>query len=304
MKLNSLDLNLLLVFDAILRTGTVTRAADDVGITQSSMSNALSRLREYFNDPLFVRTQGRMEPTPLAQSLAGPVQDSLRQLRDALEDKRHFDEKVSERNFRICMSEIAQRIFLPPLLTHLATCAPGVTLTTVDMSPEHAQEALPTGEVDLAIGYFADLGPNFFGQRLFQEHYVVLARKKHPLIGETLTLDAYLDAVHISYLPAAASHSTLDQLLDKEFALRGVRRQVGLCVAHSLGLSTIVAQTDLMLTVPSRLAQAFSDTFDLQVMPLPVEIPPIDIKQHWHSRYHHDPANRWLRAQFLKLFQK
>lgn len=303
MKLHSLDLNLLLVFDAVYQAGTVTRAADEVGITQSSMSNALTRLREYFNDPLFVRAGGRMEPTPLAQSLALPVQDALRQLRAALEDKRHFDPTQSQRNFSVCMSEIAQRIFLPPLLRQLRRLAPEVRVTTLDMSPERAQAALPTGELDLIIGYFADLGESIYGQRIFQEHYVVLLRKGHPLVGDALTLQAYLGAEHISYQPAAASHFTLDNLLDKEFSALGARRRVSLRVAHSLGLATIVAESDLMLTIPSRLAQAFSNTFGLQVLPLPLAVPPIDIKQYWHARYQHDPASRWLRAQFLELFQ-
>lgn len=304
MKLNSLDLNLLLVFDAILRTGSVTQAADDVGLSQPSMSNALTRLREYFNDQLFVRTQGSMQPTPLALRLAEPVQEALGQLRQALEDKRHFDATSSARCFRICMTEVAQRVFLPRLLQHFRTAAPGIQVATVDMAPSHAQVALANGEIDLAAGYFTDFGPNFYGQRMFQEHYVAMLRRGHPAAdGGTLTADAYMKALHIVYLPAAANHQVLDGVLDREFARLGARRRVGLRVAHSMGLSSIVANTDLVLTIPSRLGQAFSDLVDVQLFDLPLDVPAIDIKQYWHARFHQDPAIQWLRSQLQALFQ-
>jgi len=304
MKLNSLDLNLLLVFDAVLRMRSVTRAAEEVGLTQASLSNALTRLRAYFNDPLFVRMKGEMHPTPFAQGLAEPVHLALRQLQQALEGKRHFDAQAAERSFRICMTEIAQRVFLPRLMQHFASAAPRISLVTVDMAPDRAQMALAVGEIDLAIGYFADFGDNYFCQRLFEEHYVALVRTGHSSIGDTLTLEGYLQASHISYQPAAASHELLDVWLDREFARHGARRRVGLTVAHSMGLSSIVETTDLVLTVPSRLAQTFTALSGLRVMPLPLAVPAIDIRQHWHLRYHHDPGNQWLRAQFMGLFQR
>ncbi|MBI2725175.1 MAG: LysR family transcriptional regulator [Polaromonas sp.] len=304
MKLNSLDLNLLLVFDAILRTESVTRAADDVGLSQPAMSNALTRLREYFNDQLFVRTQGSMQPTPLALRLGAPVQEALLQLRQALEDKRHFDAQTSTRCFRVCMTEVAQRVFLPQLMSSFQTVAPGVQLATVDMFPDHTQVALGTGEIDLAIGYFADFGPNFYAQRIFQENYVVMLRRGHAATSSgSLTLEAYLDASHIVYLPAAASHHTLEAMLDTEFAKHGVKRRVGLRVAHSMGLSSIVAGTDLVLTIPSRLGQAFSGLVDVQLFDLPLDVPRIDINQYWHARFHQDPAIQWLRSQFQANFQ-
>lgn len=303
MKLNALDLNLLLVFDAILKTGSVSQAADEIGLTQPTMSNALTRLRDYFNDQLFVRTQGSMQPTPLALRLAEPVQDALGQLRHALEDKRHFEASESTRSFRICMTEVAQRVFLPPLLAQFQAVAPGVQVTTVDMSPDHTQAALACGDIDLAVGYFAEFGPAFYSQRLFQEHYVAMLRCGHPALADGLTTAAYLHAAHIVYLPAAASHHMLDGVLDREFTRLGAKRRVGLRVAHSLGLPSIVANTDLVLTIPSRLGQAFCDLVDVQLVKVPLDIAHIDIKQYWHTRFHQDPAVRWLRSQFEALFQ-
>lgn len=303
MKLNALDLNLLLVFDAVLRTGSVTQAAEEVGLSQPSMSNSLTRLREYFNDQLFVRTQGSMQPTPFALRLAPPVQEALQQLRTALEDKRHFDHRTSERSFRICMTEVAQRVFLPPLLAHFMVEAPRLRVATVEMTPDQAQNALVTGDIDLAAGYFADFGPNFYAQRVFQERYVVMARRGHPATADGLSLQSFLQASHIAYLPTAASHHTLESTLDREFAQQGIKRHVAVQVAHSLGLSSIVASTDLIATIPSRLGQAFSDLVDVELFELPLNIPRIDIKQYWHARFHQDPAIQWLRAQFQQLFQ-
>lgn len=297
------DLNLLRVFDAIWRCRSVTAAGAEIGLTQGSMSSALNRLRQHFDDPLFVRLQGRMQPTPLAEGLAEPVQLALRQLEQALAQRRAFTPATAARGFRICMTEIAQRVFLPRLMQHLAGQAPLVQLATVDMAPDRAQSALASSEIDLAIGYFADFGDSFFAQRLFSEHYVVLVRADHPSIGARLTRMAYLQAAHISYRPAAASHELLDERLDRAFARAGLRRRVGLQVAHSMGLSVVVAQTDLIATVPSRLALSFADHPGLRVLPLPLPVPAIEIRQHWHLRSHHDPAHQWLRAQVAALFQ-
>ncbi|AGW90782.1 LysR family transcriptional regulator [Cupriavidus sp. DF5525] len=301
-KLYSLDLNLLLVFDAMLRVGSVSRTAEEIGLTQPSTSNALARLRNFFGDPLFVRSDGAMRPTPLALQMAEPVQEALGQLRRAIEDKRHFDPMTSCRRFSICMNEMGQRVFLPKIVTHFAEIAPGVDLEAIEMTSQQAQAAMPNGDVDLVIGYFSDFGPSFFRQRVTTGHYVAVARKGHPHIDGTLTLPAYLNASHISYVPALGNHAALEALLAEEFMKHGVRRRVALRVANSLGIPRIISSTDLIMTIPSVLAQAFCETAPVQVFDLPFDIPDIEIFQYWHARYHHDPANQWLRAQFKSLF--
>lgn len=304
MRLNELDLNLLVVFEAILRCGSVTDAADAVGLTQPSMSNALQRLREHFGDPLFVRVKGAMRPTPLAESLAAPVQSALAQLRAALEGTRGFVPAQSTRCFRICMTDIAQRLLLAPLIGHFAVHAPGVVVETVDMYPGATQAALASGEIDLAVGYFASFGSDFHSQRFFQETYVAMVRRGHPAILDgAFPAESYLQAKHIVYVPSAASHHTLEGVLDREFLRLGRKRNVGLRVAHSLGTPNVVESTDLVLTVPSRLGSVLAESFDVEVFPLPLTVPAIDIKQYWHARYHHDPAIAWLREQFRGLFQ-
>jgi DNA-binding transcriptional LysR family regulator len=305
MKLRDLDLNLLLVFESILRTGSVTLAAEEVGLTQPSMSNALTRLREHLGDQLFVRARGGMQPTVLAQALAPPVTHALAELRAAIEGERRFDPLSSERDFRICMTEVAQRVFLPKLMSCLQAEAPRVRITTVDLHPDATQIALASGDLDLAVGYFENVPNDFYSQRIFQETYVAMLRTGHSAIrGGVLDVDSYLRAAHIVYLPAAASHHTLEAVLDRQFAKLGTKRKIGLRAAHSMGLSSIVAATDLVLTIPSRLGQAFAHLVDVQLCPVPLSLPPIEIKQYWHSRTHKDAGNQWLRSQFKRHFHR
>ena len=301
-KLYLPDLNLLYVFDAMIRTGSVSKAAEEVGLTQPSMSNALTRLRTFFGDPMFVRSEGSMRPTPLALQLAQPLQEALEQIHRAIEGKRHFDPQISSRCFTICMNEMGERFFLPKIMARLAEVAPGINLETVEMSSQQAQAALPNAEIDLAIGYFQDFAPNFFRQRVTLSHYVAVARNGHPKINGTLTLPVYLNASHISYVPPLGNHAALDVLLAQEFIKHGQRRRIALRVAHSLGIPKIISGSDLIMTVPYELAQALSETADVQILDLPFDIPHIEINQYWHERYHHDPANQWLRTQIKSLF--
>lgn len=304
MKLKNLDLNLLLVFNAIYKTKSVTVAADEVGLTQSSASNALNRLREYFQDPLFVRVHGQMEATPFSQKLSGPVQLAIGQLSQAIEDTREFNPATSKRSFSICTSEVGQRVFLPKLLKHLSQSAPLVSLSIVDIDSNKIHDSLVQGGIDLAVGFFEELGQNFHMQHLFAEEYVVMVRQNHPIVNKELTLTSYVRGSHIVYLPSSANHSSLENRLDREFAKHGMTRNIGLRVAHSMGLSSIVANTDLMATLPSRLAETFRHSENIQIHKVPFPLGKIEICQHWHARFHHDEANQWLRAQIKFLFQE
>lgn len=300
-KLHALDLNLLLVFDALMRIGSVSKAAEEIGLTQPSMSNALTRLRTFFGDPLFVRSGGAMRPTPMALQMEQPLRMALDLIRRAVEDKPAFAPATSHRRFRLGVNETGQRYFLPQLVAHFAKVAPEVDIETVEISSQEAQEALANATIDLVIGYFADFGPNFFRQRLTEGSYAAVLRKGHPHAGK-LTIDAYLNAAHISYIPALGKHLALETLIAEEFAKYGARRRIALRVAHSLGLAQIIGASDLVMTLPMALAEEFAEIAGLQITALPFETPTIEIYQYWHRRFHHDPANQWLRGQFKLLF--
>ena len=192
MNFNTLDLNLLVVFDAILRTRSVTLAGENVHLSQSAMSNALKRLRRSFNDPLFVRTSMGMLPTPYAEQISKPIQDALAQIKATIEAKNVFDPAKSERTFRIYMTDVGQMVLLPDLLERIPKEAPHVNLQTVQVPMHHREEAMESGEVDLAVGYLIPFEGHFYRQKLFTETYVCMVRAGHPTIGDQITLREFL----------------------------------------------------------------------------------------------------------------
>ncbi|WP_158213292.1 LysR family transcriptional regulator [Pigmentiphaga sp. NML080357] len=298
MQLNKLDLNLLLIFDALMRTRSVTLAGERVGLSQSATSNSLQRLREAFGDKLFVRTPTGMQPTGLALEIADEVGEALDRLRQAIERSRVFDPAQARRTFRILLSDIAQQAHLPTFVALLRREAPHVDLAGVSLPVREAKEAMASGELDLAVGFLPDLGADFHRQSLFVEHWVCVISREHPTIGEAMTPEQYLSAAHVSYRPAASIHASLDQLLETQFAGQGVRRRVALSVSYSSGLAATLALSDLVLTAPYGPARSMIHSQPLRIVPLPFQLPTIDLNMQWHDRMHHDPGNRWFRQRF------
>ena len=304
MNPNRLDLNLLRVFDAILETRSVTTAASALSLTQSAVSNQLARLRDAFDDPLFVRTSEGMVPTPRAMAIAEPIRKSLLTIRLCLEEQLGFDPATSDRTFKIFMSDVGQMVFMPRLLERIARVAPCVNIHTVQVpQPKMRDVALESGEVDLAAGYFENFDGSFRQQLLFEESYVGMVRSGHPSIGDTLSLDAFLGTPHLVYQPIGGGHGLQGSAVDHAFAAADVPRRVAMRAAHSMGVTSIVSNTDLLVIVPSRLAAACRELADVRILALPVDIPKFQIKQHWHERFHHDPGNCWLRGLVAELFQ-
>jgi DNA-binding transcriptional LysR family regulator len=304
MNPNQLDLNLLRVFDAILETRSVTIAASTLGLTQSTVSNQLARLRDAFDDPLFVRTSEGMVPTPRAEAMADPIRNSLVAIRFCVEEQLGFDPETSDRTFKIYMSDVGQMVFLPRLLERTLRDAPGVNIHSVQVPRSRMRDmALEAGEVDLAMGYFEDFDGSYRQQMLFEERYVGMVRRNHPTIRDTLALDVFLTTPQLVYQPRGGGHGYQENAVDQAFVEAGVPRRVAVRAAHAMGVTSIVSSTDLLVVVPSRLAAACRELADITILPLPVDIPSFQIKQHWHERFHRDPGNCWLRRIAAELFQ-
>jgi len=303
-NINSIDLNLFLVFQAIYATRSVTLAGERLGMTQSAVSNALKRMRERFNDALFVRTADGMVPTPAAERLIVPIDEGLAFLTQAVDQGRSFDAQASSRTFRIAVNDIGQLVMMPELLSVARGLAPGVRFETVDVSMSEARQRMLHGQIDIALGSWELMGPSFYQQRLFDETFVVLMSKASPWgARSSIQLDGYLAAEHIAYRPQGTTDSQLQQTLDRAGALD--RRQVVLTAAHSLGLSSIVAASGLLLTAPARLAKAMvASRTDLHAVDAPFEVVPFEIRQQWHERFHQDSGNRWLRELIFGLFHE
>jgi len=304
MNINSIDLNLFLVFQAIYATRSVTLAGDRLGMTQSAVSNALKRMRERFNDALFVRTADGMVPTPVAERLIAPIEEGIACLVQAVDQGRTFEPETSSRIFRLAVNDIGQLVMMPELLSVARGIAPGVRFETVDVSMADARQRMLHGQIDIALGSWESMGPSFYQQRLFDETFVVLMSKASPLgARERIELDDYLAAEHIAYRPQGTTDSQLQQTLDRAGALD--RRRVVLTAAHSLGLTSIVATSGLLLTAPARLAKAMVATrADLRSVDAPFEVRPFEIRQQWHERFHQDSGNRWLRELIFGLFHE
>lgn len=301
MNINSLDLNLLLAFDAIDRERNITLAAERVGLSQPALSNALARLRKLLNDPLFVRTAKGMEPTPYAVRLSGPIRKACELIDGALKIDASFDPTRTSRKFSVYMTDIGEAVMLPRLLRHLQTFAPriGINIETI---PKHGiQEAMTSGDVDLAVGLFEGLGGGFFEQRLYRDDFVCIVRADHPTVGNTFSQQQFIDLPHVLVSSGGTGH---EAAIEKIVVKQRVKRSVALSVPHFLALPAIVAQTDATGTVPRKLALSFMNSINIKLLTSPIKFPTIEIKQHWHARYHHDPANKWLRSVFAELFSE
>ena len=295
--MEELDLKLLKVFDEVYKTRSVSRAADNVGVTQPSVSIALAKLRKHFQDPLFVRTSDGMQPTPYAAELIRPVRDGLGLLDGAMRHRATFDPARSDRAFCLSLTDISQAVMLPKLLNHLKRVAPAIQLEIVPISSE-TPRMLESGDADLAIGFMPQLEAGFYQQKLFQQRFVCVVRENHPRIKSRLSLKQFVEEDHIVVTTSATGH----WILDKTLEAKGVARKVAVRLPDFLGLAAIVAGTDLLACVPERLGEVMRQAAKVKLLAPPVELPSYLVKQHWHERYHHDPANRWLRGVVAELF--
>lgn len=303
MSLRLNDLNLLRVLLAVYATRSVSKAGQQLCMTQSAISNALRRLRTQLGDPLFVRGRAGMQPTALVESIVGPIEASLRNIEDAVQACQDFQPAVSRRVFRFLASDLAQMFFMPPLVRHFSRVAPFVRLETVEMSWEEGRRALHEGRLDLAIGNWLPMGSDHGRTELFREGFVVVMSRENALARGGLTREAYAQARHVDYRPGGESYRVLRDALDEALAREVQARRIALTAGHGLGLAAIIAGSDLLLTLPSRLAAAMlAEHGGLVAQPLPYATPSVVVSMQWHARASHDLALLWLRRQMVALF--
>jgi DNA-binding transcriptional LysR family regulator len=301
-RLDTFDLNLLRVFDALMRTRNVTAAGEKIGLSQSATSYSLQRLRQAFKDPLFVRTPRGMEPSALALEMEQPVRAALEQLRATVEDRQRFDPRVSARTFTILMSDMAQHVHLPRLMAMLRKSAPNISIVNVALPLRQAGEAMANGEIDLAVGLLPDLGAGFHRRALFSEKWVCVVSRQHPRIKDKLSVEQYLEAVHASFRPAIAAHSRLDEALERHLK-KAVKRRIRLVVPYLSGLASIVAATDLVLTLPLGMAATMTKVANVRIFDFPIDLPAFDLTIQWPERVHRDAGHQWLRDTLTKIYR-
>ena len=293
--LGEIDVRWLRLFEQVLATRSVTRSAELLGQSQPTVSIWLGKLRERLGDPLFVRTADGMLPTPRAQALAGPVRDALRALGEIAAPQAPFDPATSTRPWRICMTDASHATVLPRLLAHLRARAPRATVTAIRIDDDTGA-ALQSGAADIAVGYIPWLDTGFYQQALFTQDWICLAAPSNTRIGATLTLRGYREAAHVV---THAGTGAAD--LEAALARARIERRAMLSLPGFLGLAAIVSTSDLVATLPRQIGETLARNAGLRVLACPFPVPPFTVKQHWHERFHQDPANRWLREQVAAL---
>lgn len=296
-SIRNIDLRLLEVISELHKTRSVSHAAENLALSQSAISMTLAKLRRHFNDPLFVRTSSGMEPTPHAIELIRLLKEAEGILHTVLGHHVVFDPLVSERTFHLYSTDIAQVTLLPQLIAHLREFSPGVHIDLRRLT-ETTAKVLESGAADLAVGFIPPMGAGFCQQRLFKEKFVCAIRADHPRIGKTLTLEHFESELHLAISTSGTGHGIVERILEA----KKIQRTVGLTVPSFLGIGSLIAGTDYISVLPEQLAKHLAGTGKIRLLPPPFAIPSYHIVQHWHERYTHDPANRWLRAVMAELF--
>jgi DNA-binding transcriptional LysR family regulator len=301
-KLPLIDPKLLSLLELLYTTRSVTRAAEQLGQSQPTVSIWLGKLREHLADPLFVRTSEGMAPTPRTESLIDAVREVLEGLRRLSEQPTPFDPATAQRRFAICMTDASHITLLPELLAHVRALGPGISLSASRIDGSLAQ-ALQSGAADLALGFLPWLEAGFYQQTLYEQDWICLVNAKHPRVSDDApahwNLAVYQTEAHIGITPG-----TSYQLLDNTVASQHITRQIRLVLPGFLGLSAILSTSDLVATLPRQIGETLARAAGLRILHCPFEVPGFSVKQYWHARYHHDSANRWLRGICANLFMK
>jgi DNA-binding transcriptional LysR family regulator len=263
------------------------------------MSHALRRMRNLFDDPLFVSTPRGVLPTPRAQELADPIERILKDVEHVLDQPR-FEPASAQRKFRIIASDYAQLVILPSLVRYLEQHAPGIDLA-FRTAPSLVAQKLEQGDADLAIGLFDADMEDGYRQELFHEEFVCLVRADHPVIRRGLTLERFIELPHALVSPRETADTGV---VDTALAKLGKKRRVSLSVPHFLVAPYAIAGSDMVLTIPARIAHVFEKPFQLRTLRPPIEVPGFTISQYWHERSQRDPAHVWLRGVLRQLSQE
>lgn len=297
MHLRGLDLNLLVALDVLLKVKNVTRASERLHLSQSGMSTALGRLRDYFDDQLLVPIGRKMILTPLAESLAVPVSDILIQVQGVIDLTPTFNPAESERCITIMCSDYIASTFLPKLSQRLRTEAPKISIDLI------AQEALldgplTRGEVDFLVfpEQFASADHPY--EKLFSEHHVCIAWDQNNAIGNALTFEDYMAATHVVARFGENRTATIDSWVADSF---DQKRVVDVSVMNFLAIPYHVVGTDRLATVHARLAEIYAKTLPIRILELPFEVPPISVALQWHKYNDGNPTITWLRSLMVEI---
>ncbi len=297
MNLQNIDLKLLVFLDALLDEKSVSRAAAKVCISQPAMSNALNKLRSLLDDPLLVRSAKGMTPTHKAMLIHAPLKSALNQLGQTFSQLETFDPANATRTFTISLTDYASSVLLPELISLVKAQAPNCCFRILDDTI--GLDQLQQTGVDIAINSFGPLPDSFYEKKLWQEQYSVISRHHHPAIGKSLSLENYLALEHILFIKSGVGPGTVDVAL----ANTEHRRKIAVQTKHFHLAPKLVQGSDMIATIPSKLALHFKKHYQIDVYEPPLPLPDFYYSMVWSSVAQHDPAVKWLRQKILEVTQ-
>jgi len=307
MNIDRVDLNLMVYLDVLLREGSVTKSAQQLGITQPAMSNGLKRLRDLFNDPLLVRTSEGMTPTERALELQPLIRKALNELEAALQTQGEFDACSSHRVFRIMVSDYAESTLIPELVKRLREEAPSVILDVLTPSDVTFKD-VEAGKVDMAINRFDEMPQSFHQITLWEDDFVCLVNPDHPNSGQ-FDLDAYLDSMHIWVSKTGMGAGVgIDPekiirlgWVDNALSKLGHKRKISVFTRHYQMPALLALNNDLVATLPRKVAEMQAETSRLLVKEPPFSVPAFELKMAWSPLVQHHQAHKWLRRLIVDV---
>ena len=298
LDLKRVDLNLLLIFEAVFRSGSVSRAASLLGMSQPTASNALNRLRTQFDDKLFVRSDGGVRPTPLAEALEPAITQALNTLRGGLQVETDFDVRTAKRHFKLILHDYSVPSVLPPLLEKLDFPGSNCSLEVITPDWMRPHEGIASGEADVMLDVYPQETPGLVFEPVAEAQPVCIVREGHPTIAHELTRELFEQNGH------AVLKSQIQRRLQVPHMLMAgklTRREV--CVLpNASDLAATVAISDLIAVVPERYARLAAPIYRLRILPTPFDYPPLKMFLAWPENKANDPAHRWLTQSIRNIF--
>jgi DNA-binding transcriptional LysR family regulator len=299
-NLAKIDVNLLYLFKLLYEHRNIKKVSEILDVSQSAISHSMKRLKLCLGDQLFYRASSGLAPTPYAEEISKTIISCFDSIEQSINSNLNFEPLKSKRVFNVSMSDVGEVLFLPKLISHLATVAPDAAIEIVRCSSQNIQKEMELGNIDIAIGLLPELTTGFHQRRLFTQKYKLMLRKDHPLLCEKVTRDSILKYKHISISSKDTGHSIIEKYLQTNH----IDRVVASRLTHFIAVPYVLGASDLIATVPEKLDDMTGAHFDVITIDHPLKLPEIQINIFWHARLHEDSANTWLRRLIFDLFSE
>ncbi len=289
MNLYKYDLNLLTIFDMIFSKGHLTKAGEMLNLSQPAMSQALGRLREVFDDQLFIRSGKDMIPTSFAIKLAPKIREIMQLTEKTFIDRGDFDPVTSSRTFKLAMNDYTEMVIMPELFNQLQKAAPNIKIRSEQVSSDYENSL--SHNLDFILGSDFDFGANVYQKSLFHDREVAAVRCNHPVLKKEFTPEVYASLKHAQF-----KNGTCSNTIDEEYSKIGLKRDIVLEVHHEMVLPLLLKNSDLVINIPERMAVLFREMVKFEIIELPLIVEDYNFCQYWHERNHKDPAHIWFRS--------